>query len=88
MSSSGRRTVTYHRKYLGDWKVIAYDDGNAGDPGFWVVFIPSKTEEDVMYNVIVEKDMTMECDCKGYKYRKTCIHVNAVKLKINEQAVK
>lgn len=52
------------------------------DPDFWVV--RSLTAIGVQYDVYF-KGTGGRCTCKGFKYRGTCCHLDAVRILVNAQ---
>jgi hypothetical protein len=67
----------YVTKYLGEWKTHVYP-ATKDDAGFMAIYVPSSQSEKEPYTVIVEKDGSKRCDCRGFIYRESCRHCNLV----------
>lgn len=70
--------AAFSRKKLGKYEVGDYPD-TGGHTGFWAVYIPGSDPEAEPYTVVVERDKTMECSCKGFFYSQGCKHVTQLK---------
>lgn len=68
--------IQHKKSKLGEWDVWIYHEDGA--VLFYDVYVPSKTQEDLVYNVLIEGDK-VDCSCKSYIYRQQCAHCNEVK---------